>query len=313
MKPSSFFYLHRSDRRVLLTFLLVAVLLLSLLFVTGGMEEDDAATAVAEQTDAAGPLQSEEQRDMMKESKNTPPISISSHQADAFRAERFPFDPNTADSVQLRRLGLQPWQVRSIYKYRAAGGIYRTKIDFARTYGLTQKEYRELEPYIQISADYQPAALLVRQHEQAGREHGRDTLLFPRKLVPGQTIDLTVADTSQLKTVPGIGSHFARKIVDYRERLGGYASLHQLDEIEGFPLQSKRFLRLDSPATVCRLNLNRLSVSELRRHPYLNYYQARAIVDYRRTHGLLTGLSDLRLLRDFPSEALQRLEPYVEF
>ena len=29
--------------------------------------------------------------------------------------ELFYFDPNTADSTQLLRLGLQPWQVRNIY------------------------------------------------------------------------------------------------------------------------------------------------------------------------------------------------------
>ena len=54
------------------------------------------------------------------------------------RAERFCFDPNTADSTQLLRLGLQPWQVRNIYRYRARGGIYRTREDFARLYGLTR-------------------------------------------------------------------------------------------------------------------------------------------------------------------------------
>ena len=70
------------------------------------------------------------------------------------KVERFPFDPNTADSTQLLRLGLQPWQVRNIYKYRAKGGIYRQKEDFARLYGLTVKQYRELEPYIRISNDY---------------------------------------------------------------------------------------------------------------------------------------------------------------
>ena len=306
MRPSSFFYLHRSDRRVLLAFLLVAVLFLCMLFVTGGNEEGEAVV----EADSS-------QRGMIHSvngqiAKNAHSSSVASGQTEVYRPERFPFDPNTADSFQLRRLGLQAWQIRNIYKYRAAGGIYREKIDFAQTYGLTQKEYRELEPYIQISSDYQPAALLV-QERKLQKEESRDTLLYPRKLTPGQTIDLSVADTSLLKRVPGIGSHYARKIVDYRERLGGYVSVNQLDEIEGFPLQAKRYLRIDSMAGVQRINLNSLGVNELRRHPYMNYYQARAIVDYRRTHGRLKSLMDLRLLRDFPPEVIQRLEPYVEF
>ena len=234
-------------------------------------------------------------------------VPYSSYDVARPKAERFPFDPNTADSTQLLRLGLEPWQVRNIYKYRAAGGIFRKKEDFARVYGLTQKMYRELEPYIRISADYQPASLLVKEEKQ---EH--DTLLFPQKIAEGETVDLAVADTSELKTVPGIGSYFARKIVDYRERLGGYVSVEQLDEIDGFPLQAKKYLRLGE-MEVRKLNLNTLSLSELRRHPYLNYYQARTIVEYRRKKGALKSLDDLRLSRDFPPEARQRLLPYVEF
>ena len=72
------------------------------------------------------------------------------HPADA-PCELFPFDPNTADSTTLLRLGLQPWQVRSIYKYRSRGGRFRVKEDFARLYGLTLEKYRQLEPYITIS------------------------------------------------------------------------------------------------------------------------------------------------------------------
>ena len=56
-----------------------------------------------------------------------------------------------------------------------------------------------------------------------------------------------------------------------------------------------------------------MSLDELRRHPYINYYQAKAIVDYRRLHGKLSSLDDLRLSPDFPPEAIRRLEPYVEY
>ena len=285
--------MHKSDRQVLLTFQLVAVLVMGAIFaleLTGEREEELMADEPVPQRDT-----------LMHH------VPYSSYDVARPKAERFPFDPNTADSTQLLRLGLEPWQVRNIYKYRAAGGIFRKKEDFARVYGLTQKMYRELEPYIRISADYQPASLLVKEEKQ---EH--DTLLFPQKIAEGETVDLAVADTSELKTVPGIGSYFARKIVDYRERLGGYVSVEQLDEIDGFPLQAKKYLRLGE-MEVRKLNLNTLSLSELRRHPYLNYYQARTIVEYRRKKGALKSLDDLRLSRDFPPEARRRLLPYVEF
>ena len=62
-----------------------------------------------------------------------------------------------------------------------------------------------------------------------------------------------------------------------------------------------------------KINLNSLTLEQLRRHPYINFHMAKAIVDYRRLKGPLRSLQDLRLVRDFTPEAIQRLEPYVEF
>jgi DNA uptake protein ComE-like DNA-binding protein len=228
--------------------------------------------------------------------------------------ERFPFDPNTADSTQLRRLGLQSWQIRNIYKFRAAGGIYRKPLDFARLYGLTVKEYRELEPYIRISPDYLPAATLVKE-ASAPVSAPRDTTKvhhYPEKISETEHIILNTADTTELMKVPGIGPYFARKIVQYGQRLGGYVSVSQLDEIEDFPLESKRFFVVEGVAPQ-KLNVNRLSLNELKRHPYINFFMARTITDYRRLHGALHSLNDLRLTKDFPPEVIARLEPYVEF
>ena len=289
-----FFYLQKSDRKVILALLCVAVVALLVFFLADG-ESTTALPTADDSLDTAAP--------MAEDTMRTPRY----YQVEGRRAELFPFDPNTADSTQLLRLGLQPWQVRNIYKYRAAGGIYRRPADFARLYGLTVGQYRRLEPYIRISADYQPASTLVETPT-----HERDTLRYPVKIQPDEHVVLNQADTAQLKRVPGIGSYFARQIVQYGTRLGGYVSVDQLDEIEGFPADSKSYFVVESPAPR-KLNLNRLTLNELKRHPYINYYQAKAITDYRRLHGTLQSLQDLRLSKDFPPEVIQRLAPYVEF
>lgn len=220
------------------------------------------------------------------------------------------FDPNTADSTQLLALGLAPWQVRNIYRYRAKGGIYRTKADFARLYGLTAQKYKELEPYIRIEGDFRPAAEVY--GKSAATAAVRDTLRYPVKIKPGEHIVLNTADTSALKRVPGIGSGFARAIVSYGQRLGGYVSVEQLREIGNFPESAIAYFVVKHPV-VKRLNLNKLSLSSLRKHPYIGFYQARAIIEYRRVHGKISSLNDLKLCKDFTPEALSRLRPYVEF
>ena len=220
------------------------------------------------------------------------------------------FDPNTADSTLLLSLGLQPWQVRSIYRYRAKGGIYRQPSDFARLYGLTVKQYKELLPYIHISDEYKPAAEVYGRTDAV--RSGRDTLRYPVKLQPGQYVTLDDADTASLRKVPGIGRYYASRIVRYRNELGGYVSVAQLSEIEGIPEAALSYFRVTGGA-VRKLNLNRLTLNELKHHPYINFYQARRIIDYRRLKGPLHSIDDLRLLKDFSQRDIDRLRPYVEF
>ena len=139
-----------------------------------------------------------------------------------------------------------------------------------------------------------------------------DTLKRSLKLRPTDRLAVNIADTSQLKKVPGIGSYFARQIVNYRTRLGGFHSLRQLTEIEDFPEEALKYLIIPDE-NLQKLNLNRLTLNQLKRHPYINFYQARAIIDYRRLKGQLHSLSDLRLSPDFTASDFKRLEPYVEF
>ena len=290
-----FFYLQKSDRKVILTLLVVIVSVFTMIFLTGG----DSTESTTQQKDSS---QSRTNKNYIYDSY-TPK-----------KVERFTFDPNTADSTQLLRLGLQDWQVRNIYKYRAAGGIYRKPLDFAKLYGLTVKQYRELEPYIRISNDYLPASTLVNEKESYTRKDTKDSVTYqrPSKIKETEHIVLNTADTTSLMTIPGIGPYYARKIIQYGNRLGGYVSVDQLDEIDDFPTEAKKYLVINNP-TPKKLNINLLSLNELKRHPYINFYQAKAITDYRRLHGSIHSLNELRLLKDFSPEVIKRLTPYVAY
>ena len=290
-----FFYLQKSDRYVITWLLFIIVAAMAVIFLTDSRQEEEALQEVAVPKGSEGKYQKK---------------TYTYNQGQPRQPELFPFDPNTADSTQLLRLGLQPWQVVNIYKYRAAGGVYRKPRDFARLYGLTLKEYRRLEPYIRISEENLPAENYFYKYEPIEE---RDTLKYPVKLQPEERVVLNSADTAQLRKVPGIGSFFARKIVEYRERLGGYYRVQQLLEIEDFPETAVNFFIIPDGTEFRKMNLNRLSLNELKRHPYINFYQAREIVDFRRLHGRIENLQQLSLSKDFPPEAIERLLPYVEY
>ena len=141
------FYIHKSDRNVLLALLLIGVIVLAALWLLSGQPTEQQQTKDNRDTTARY------SRYYHKSSQR--PIDEG---GDVAQSELFVFDPNTADSTQLLRLGLQRWQVRNIYSYRRNGGIYRRPEDFARLYGLTVGQYERLAPYIRIGRKYRPAS-----------------------------------------------------------------------------------------------------------------------------------------------------------
>ncbi len=305
-----FFYLQRDDRWAVIALLVVVLIATLLAFWLGSGDvapDVSVVDSVSVNTRKAITCQDSPSGGYYRVEEHT--------------AELFPFDPNTADSTQLLRLGLAPWQVRSIYRYRAKGGVFRRVEDFARVYGLTRKQYRQLSPYIKISPDYQPAAdMVASSYEPYRKQAVGDTATFSKhreyaavhKLRPGERISLNASDTVELKKIPGVGSGYARMIVAYRERLGGFVDARQLLEVGNVPESVLAYVTVDA-TSVRKLNLNKLTLNQLRRHPYINFYQAREICDYRRLRGPLRSLDDLKFSADFQAAQLERLRPYVTF
>ena len=260
-----------------------------------------------------------------------------------------PFDPNTADSATLLSVGLRPWQVRNIMRYRARGGRYRQKEDFAQLYGLTLEQYRALESYIRIKPQVMAADVIKRpkykrngnarqgDHEAradvapAGRhsdsgsiksvgeanDNGKDNgngnwkRNYVTKLSPGQTVDANTADTTELKRIPGIGSYFARRIVSLRKQRQQFESKEELLSIRNFPESALQYITLSHnyPPIV----INSMTQKELERHPLLNYLQARDIIRLRTTAGRINSIEDLSLLPSFTAQHLKRISSYIEY
>lgn len=272
------------------------------------------------------------------------------------KTEAFEFDPNEADSTQLLRLGLAPFQVRSIYRYRAKGGRYSTPDDFRRVYRLTNEQWEHLSPLIRISRRYRLVPLAPSGDERltassrvgvpraegsvasASKATSSDTAAsapvdglssmpdtmfsattrrapekYPRKLSDNETVDLNHADSALLCRVPGIGPYFARRIVEYRRRLGGYVEVEQLLQIDNFPADAIAWLEVTDSTGVSRLKVNSLSTRQLMKHPYMGYYRASEIAAHRRIYGRVAGPEALKSMPHFTEEDIRRLLPYLDF
>ena len=135
------------------------------------------------------------------------------------------------------------------------------------------------------------------------------------KLQAGQRIDLNSADTLTLQQVPGIGPSFARRIARYRDQLGGYYTVLQLQEI--FGMEPDRYQRI-KPFFYIGLKNYSTTFQSLRSdsipsHPYLNYRQQAALSRNIRKNGPLDSWHRIMSLEEFNRDDSVRLSHYFHF
>ncbi|WP_297903983.1 helix-hairpin-helix domain-containing protein [uncultured Parabacteroides sp.] len=158
----------------------------------------------------------------------------------------------------------------------------------------------------------------VRKSRRIRKESKPGLPIYPKteKWPQGTIVELNSADTTALKKVPGIGSVFAKRIIKYRDLLGGFYSVEQLGEVYG--IDEERYTAMKSwfsadLSAISQLFVNQLSAKELACHPYVSYKQAKIIEKTIRRKGKLRGWDDLSLLEEFPEHEQRRLRHYLSF
>lgn len=140
-----------------------------------------------------------------------------------------------------------------------------------------------------------------------------NSVRYTAKKRPDSPLDLNALDSTELVRLPGIGPATAMKILRYREQLGGYSLITQLTEIEGLPDTLIKWFIVTDTVPVRKILINSATLTELRHHPYIDFYKARAIVEFRKERGKIEGPEQLLFLEEFTDQDLERLSPYLDF
>ncbi|HEY3402750.1 MAG TPA: helix-hairpin-helix domain-containing protein [Ohtaekwangia sp.] len=216
----------------------------------------------------------------------------------------FDFDPNRVLPEELQQLGFSTSLSRRIIRYREKGGKFRIKSDLLKMYGMDTVLYLQLYDHILLPVTSQVETFL--KSESA----------FEKKTKIVERFDINTADSLRLEEIYGIGPKLSKRIINYREKLGGFVSIDQLKEVWG--LDTTVVTRLTTQSFVLQnyvpvqLNLNQATENELSAHPYLSRKTAKAIVAYRFQHGPFGGFEDLRNIQALDINTIQKITPYLK-
>ncbi len=204
----------------------------------------------------------------------------------------FYFDPNTLSSENWEKLGLTKKQINIIENFRNKGGVFYKPEDFKKIYGINDDIYNKLAPYIKIELKH----------------------ISSTKIVKTQLIDINTASHEELVGIKGIGDYLAKNIIWYRKKLGGYIKKEQLLEIKNFRETSfeqiKTSITVDA-SKIKKININFAEIKDLVKHPYLNYNQAKAIVNYRTQNGAYPTVNVLKEKKILPEDTYKKIKEYL--
>jgi competence protein ComEA len=223
------------------------------------------------------------------------------------KGELFYFDPNTASVTDWQRLGIRDKTIATIQNYLSKGGKFNKPEDLGKIWGLHANEVERLVPYIKIAATKNSYA----QSNYPQKTYETKTYNKPNAL---SIIDVNNADTAAFIALPGIGSKLAQRIINFRDKLGGFYKAGQVAETFGLPDSTYQKIkgRLSfTTVTVKQFNINTATVDEMKTHPYIRYAIANAIIQYRTQHGNFAAVADIKKIMLVTDEVFEKVAPYL--
>lgn len=234
---------------------------------------------------------------------------IKSHAEVPKRLISEPFDPNTISIEQWVKRGFSEKVSQRINKYLEKGGRFLKKEDLLKIYGINEELAKSYFRDIHIKPSPKKS---ISKPKPAISKKSLKKIKEKKAFVKP---DLNSADTTDFKQIRGIGPYFARKLVEHRNKLGGYVHVDQLREIYGVDTAVHRLILENTtfiPSTPTQININTADFDLLFKHPYLDYRTTVAILKYKKQHGPYQRVEDLKKILVLKDSTFLKVRPYLK-
>lgn len=215
-------------------------------------------------------------------------------------------DPNTANLQELLEAGFSKKQAYNCLNFVKSGMRFYSVHDIKKLYSMTDVDFEIIRHNISIKSS-----------PQKKEDSKKAVPVYKNKpsVATIKPISLNSADSIELTKIPHIGKFRARKIIEYREKLGGFIVASQLLEIYSFtdtllPLV-EQYIYIDT-ANLQKININTCTFKELLRHPYMTYYSTKRVFDYLKIVEKIENIQELKQNNILDSIEYRKIYPYLQ-
>ena len=300
-------YFHKNERNALLLIMISLTIIYSLEFYLAKQRTQinrDIVSRISYTQESSNKTLLEEKSNKTNDNKKQvyEPVSKTIHLSS--------FDPNSISKSELLEMGLPYYGAINLIKYREKGGAFKIKDDLQKIYGL-DTIYERLKPFILL-----PDTLLITKEKHTAYENYSNPKYEKYIPVPKiqKIIDINTATLEEFKELKGIGDVLSKRIIDFRQRLGGFVSIDQIREVYFLPdsvfIANKSYFKIENDS-IRKLRLNTIDFKTLNSHPLISYKQTQLILAYRKQHESFKQIEEIQNIKAFDREFVDKILPYL--
>ena len=220
----------------------------------------------------------------------------------------YPFNPNFISDYKGYKLGMSVQEIDRLHHFRAQNKYVNSAAEFQKVTLVSNAVLRKISPYFKF-----PEWVSAKQE----KSNKTFQVFTPREKKEVMVKDINLATKEDLIAVYGIGEKLADKILNEKEKFGGFVSMEQFQFIWGISPEAiqdlqKRFV-VKNTNSITKIPINDLSIKELSKFPYFNYSLAKEIVIYRTMNNGIKEIADLTKIKGMPNEKIKIIALYLEF
>lgn len=214
-----------------------------------------------------------------------------------FKRPKSKFNPNEYALIDWQNLGLSEKQSAVVLKFTARG--IHSNEELKQVFVISDELFQLIK-----DSTYYPEKPKYSYKMNEGSIQPKSSKM----------LDLNQATQEDFESLKGIGPFYAKKIVEYREQLGGYVSEEQLLEIWKFDQDKLTELKpsiIVSNPKLKKLNINTATAEELKVHPYITWNVANSIVKMRTKFNKYSNFEQLLESELIDKQLLKKIQPYL--
>ena len=189
------------------------------------------------------------------------------------------FNPNRVDAEYWKKIGFENKLAIRLKNFINSGTGIKERYDLSKVYGM-KKEWFEL---------IKDSIILEQFH-----------------------IDINTANSESFEAINGLGEKMSRRIIKFRNSLGGFYSVEQLKKVYGIDsnviAQNYDVFTLTTGQN--KINVNSTGLKNMVKHPFISAQQAEEIIKIRSVYGKIDSIA----LKDiFTSKEWSEVKYYLKW